>query len=1272
MKSIRKFVALFTVLLLLGGLFPAAGGAFRPVPAQAAGPVYTHDGGELLALLQKDGPAEIILDGDVRWTEDHIYHHGTTGLTVPGEHGQIGQQVWAILGSGDKSLDLAGHDLHISVDDTYSTTPNQPVQIFMAEIPTGASLTVNDSSGTNAGEIMFDGYIHAGASGALGTQHSNYQNGDVIYRNVFYVTGGSLTFNGGEIATRKKLQYIDPCRPWNSVIGSRYVGDVSQQVNCVGIWMEDGQVTVNGGIISGRGYRYMYAGSWDEMYYASSEFYRAAAIWARGGNLLINNGTFNGMGCADVLDVYAADSVTVRSGFFHTHKVDKLLVPSAVDAGTDSGTGAARYMTGSYGHIGLHSSFLNDEVSDVIVKGEKINFYKWDEYIMDNTNDVTIRPDEHALLYLLDPRTSALVENNITWDGKTDLVLTVSLPDRFPEYPWKDNYYHALVQSTLTSEATAKVTIGGQVHSAGGEIADVQKDQEWDHDTLAAAGQLSFNVKDFLPDDLKGKNSFVIRAALTESLMPYNKNATAACLTHTRIINVTIDNSAVGIVKQPENIWGDGSDTLYFLEAQAANATNAYWVMEWPEFKTYTYEGDMKTLFTVDPETGIATAKLALGSTNDAHYFHCVFFNDYSSANTDTVSVRNSFEVADGHGQSDPIPLSFYTGTDDNPCTNYITVEGDVFSAFMRTRPTDRTVRWYKGTGSEQTLIAQQAGTGTADTSTGLYIPTSTLHLCMVGQKTDDGLYHAEVDLVINGEKRTFSTPYYNVTAIYGAVPNTISEIRIAGLSDLYFGGPIPTKDDLWTESGLYSIDSLVWNGGTSATTFGTPHPYYTMVIKPRDGYSFTYTDGKLPVYVDGVIRGYAETGPFDYAHEARFGYTFDPHYNQDLKPQAGLAANQSDFAQGHGKELSSLAVNIYSPYGQIEDAGTINSAAYRNASDAISWLTLGAEDGSLTAAVLAEEPVGYRELSRLDIKTAATGSVTLPAGYHFVVTKAFKADITLPEDTTTLDHEHTWTACTDNGDGTHTHTCAGCGAELTGDHVWDDGEVTKDATPTAEGVMTFTCEECGATKTKPIPFETHSHLTLVPAVAATCETDGSIAYYVCEECQLMFADENALEEIPDEAALIVPATGHDWGAWTTVTEAATGKPGEQQRVCATDKTHTETRALYLLSFNLDGGTLDGVTGTYTMQAANGETITIPKAPTREGYTFDYWQGSTYHPGDAYTVEGEHAFTAVWKPNREAEAPRTGTDSYQPLFLLLMVLSLGGVLMILRHSRSAK
>ena len=36
MKSIRKFVALFTVLLLLGGLFPAAGGAFRPVPAQAA------------------------------------------------------------------------------------------------------------------------------------------------------------------------------------------------------------------------------------------------------------------------------------------------------------------------------------------------------------------------------------------------------------------------------------------------------------------------------------------------------------------------------------------------------------------------------------------------------------------------------------------------------------------------------------------------------------------------------------------------------------------------------------------------------------------------------------------------------------------------------------------------------------------------------------------------------------------------------------------------------------------------------------------------------------------------------------------------------------------------------------------------------------------------------------------------------------------------------------------------------------------------------------
>ena len=42
--------------------------------------------------------------------------------------------------------------------------------------------------------------------------------------------------------------------------------------------------------------------------------------------------------------------------------------------------------------------------------------------------------------------------------------------------------------------------------------------------------------------------------------------------------------------------------------------------------------------------------------------------------------------------------------------------------------------------------------------------------------------------------------------------------------------------------------------------------------------------------------------------------------------------------------------------------------------------------------------------------------------------------------------------------------------------HVWNDGEVTVEATETTEGVKTFTCTECGETKEESIPALPHTH----------------------------------------------------------------------------------------------------------------------------------------------------------------------------------------------------
>ena len=72
-----------------------------------------------------------------------------------------------------------------------------------------------------------------------------------------------------------------------------------------------------------------------------------------------------------------------------------------------------------------------------------------------------------------------------------------------------------------------------------------------------------------------------------------------------------------------------------------------------------------------------------------------------------------------------------------------------------------------------------------------------------------------------------------------------------------------------------------------------------------------------------------------------------------------------------------------------------------------------------------------------------------------------------------------------------------------------------------------------------------------------------------------------------------------------------------------------------------------------------GDTIKLPAAPTREGYTFKCWKGSEYAAGADYKVEGDHAFTAEWEkdaaPDSKPVIPSTG-DPLVDMLLSLMVL----------------
>ncbi len=85
------------------------------------------------------------------------------------------------------------------------------------------------------------------------------------------------------------------------------------------------------------------------------------------------------------------------------------------------------------------------------------------------------------------------------------------------------------------------------------------------------------------------------------------------------------------------------------------------------------------------------------------------------------------------------------------------------------------------------------------------------------------------------------------------------------------------------------------------------------------------------------------------------------------------------------------------------------------------------------------------------------------------------------------------------------------------------------------------------------LPADGHKTV-LVEAVPAECEKDGNIAYYTCENCELLFSDAEATVII-SLADTVDPMKGHDYEA--TVTPPTCTNEGYTTYVCKNDSTHT-------------------------------------------------------------------------------------------------------------------
>ena len=204
-KPKRWLSLLLTVVILLGTM------PFAALPVGAAPDWITISGAndsskmqQLKGMLSQSGTKYIKLGEDINLNYD-------LGSAFPI--------------NGVKHLDLNGHK--INYDDRVAESR------VMFSVKSGAEMYIYDSSAKKTGYIHYDGILPKGKE---------------IHHTIFFVEGGKLVVNGGEIeAGRSK-------RVWLVAARGFYNGYVRQQVEGAAIYVAPGaECIINGGIIRGRG-----------------------------------------------------------------------------------------------------------------------------------------------------------------------------------------------------------------------------------------------------------------------------------------------------------------------------------------------------------------------------------------------------------------------------------------------------------------------------------------------------------------------------------------------------------------------------------------------------------------------------------------------------------------------------------------------------------------------------------------------------------------------------------------------------------------------------------------------------------------------------------------------------------------------------------------------------------------------------------------------------------------------------------------------------------
>ena len=1068
MKRTRKCLSVLLSLALVVTMIPAFG-----ITASAEDDVIrTKDGDEIRELLQSDENVSIQLSGDVHWSEYNAND-------------------WAIIKKGVKILDLNGYQLKVSGEEAgYNSSTGKAYSPYMLTVRSGATLVINDSSGDDSGSLRFDGYMHSPAEdgATAGTMHSEYTTADVLYRHGIKVEG-KLVYNGGTlIGGRSKLQYISPgfdasklyYYMKDQVIPQeyRYDGNVRQQVNCIGIDINGGDVTVNGGTVEGRGFSDMNTKndyySWDNT--------RAAAIRINNGKLKINNGTFRGLGCANVLRGATKQNTTIRAGRFKTRDVDKYLQPSPYEriiAGTSI---CPLFGYGDLGRSGISEDMLDPELQQVETKYEILDpDTEWNE-IPTTERDLTIGPKVGAKLAVRSGLDNEPIDRGVIWDGENDvdliipmLGLWVGIPNHATaaEDPTTNVSVYRVIAARSYKETgtTAKITFGGQEVNSGGKVeGEVEKEEIFAVDNTSPTAVV--HLKDLVPDELDSNDAFQIVIDCIEyyNRDPKNTGDTKEIinvdkLVRSKIVYVKCGLNPVKITSQPEDTVCVQGQTAEFT-ASAKKATDAWWEEVSPNAGT--------RLETSTFEDGETTLQLKSDKP---------------------MTLRACFKGRYGTVKSDPVSLTFRPP--DAGASQNVTLYKGQCVASISPNANLSNIKYTDYAWQNYLDPAQTGGTlhGWYQMGNGVDVNVTPFKVTFRNPCEANETSYRLILTLPDGSKWTSEN--INVTVNDGLPDNYIQSVQIYGLGDLYAGETPPTKSDLWCDDPRVIIDSITWGGLSNGTTgVLTSTSWFKIKLKaawissvdPHQPYSTdTYyfyhdEDGNFPWEAIGNNRKLRKNeyyNPKAARQEIELSYYFDNHtYLQELLDTTTLKENTFDIVKGKYVDIQlQPTLNCPARHGTMH---YLDGVDYVHSSTPLPAGLSIDSSGRITGTLSAEpSDMAVKCVIYMKGNTYKQQAVTV----NFNILPELSGDDTLhmvsmdeldevfgdgSVDPHSLGHNahNFFGSWKDDGNGsTHSRVCFYCESRETQLHDWNEGIITKYPTNGADGEITYTCLDCYASR---------------------------------------------------------------------------------------------------------------------------------------------------------------------------------------------------------------